>query len=88
MGVDYEGQTYFRSSLLSLRGSEATTGNTSALRRLGEVGRKGVIITHFNTESSTRNESFRTKKVSPFVSNLEIFYIYYHLDSSLLDGEI
>ena len=39
MGVDYEGQTYFRSSLLSLRGSEATTGNTSALRRLGEVGR-------------------------------------------------
>ena len=31
-----EGQTYFRSSLLSLRkeGREATTGNTSALRRL------------------------------------------------------
>ena len=27
------------------------------------------------------------KKVCPFVSNLEIFYIYYHLDSSLLDSE-
>ena len=29
-----EEQTYFRSSLLSLGGREATTGNTSALRRL------------------------------------------------------
>ena len=29
-----EPQTYFRSSLLSLGGREATTGNTSAVRRL------------------------------------------------------
>ena len=27
------------------------------------------------------------KKVCPFVSNLEIFYIYYHLDPCLLDSE-
>ena len=44
MDVAYEQQTHFRSSLLSLRLREATTGNASAVRRLVWAGLLTIVL--------------------------------------------
>ena len=71
----------------SLRSADVFPVVASLPWRKRSDDRKYVCASQARLKVSGAMKVLGLKKVCPFVSNLEIFYIYYHLDPCLLDSE-